>query len=235
LIPGITVAGVKGLEVLWQPFVVGVTPAATLETLVSASACVDSLDDVSESTMWPRENVAIAHAVDERRREFATVRWCARRALSRLGLPPAELLPDAEGVPRWPAGVVGSMTHCPGYRAAIVARSERLAGLGLDAEVHAALPGVADELVLCGDERAQVRELADAHPQIHWDRIVFCAKEAVFKALYPSTRQWLDFDDISMTVEPDGTFQARDAHGHDLTGYWLVDRGLVVTVTAVAS
>ena len=146
-------AGVKGLALHSRAIVVGLTPAAALEALISASACVDSVDDVAESTMFPEEAAAIAHAVTERRREFATVRSCARRALCRLGIPPVAILPDADGVPQWPAGVVGSMTHCAGYRAAVVARSDRLGGIGIDAEVHAALPGSADELVLLGQER----------------------------------------------------------------------------------
>lgn len=75
----------------------------------------------------------------------------------------------------------------------------------------------------------------EAHPDIHWDCVVFCAKEAVFKACYPSTRRWLDFTDIAVSVHPAGTFDARAGGDHDLAGHWLVDRGLVVAATAVAA
>ena len=112
--------------------------------------------------MFPVEAATVAGAVVERRREFGTVRWCARRALRRLGVPTVPILPDADRVPRWPAGVVGSMTHCEGYRAAAVARSDELGGIGIDAEPHGPVSAEALELLLRDEERAALRTLADA-------------------------------------------------------------------------
>ena len=48
--------------------------------------------------------------------------------------------PGAKREPLWPAGVVGSITHCDGYRAAAVARATDLATVGIDAEPHEPLP-----------------------------------------------------------------------------------------------
>jgi 4'-phosphopantetheinyl transferase EntD len=219
---------------------VGMNPAAMIETLVPASACAQLFDDVSESTMFPAEAAVVAHAIPERRREFATVRYCARQALRRIGLPAVSIVPDADGAPQWPAGVVGSMTHCARYRAAVVAPSDRLRGIGIDAEPHAALPYPACELVLRGEERTRLRTLVEADPDLHWDCILFCAKEAVFKACFPSTRRWLDFADISVTLRAGGTFQARllvsePGIASVLGGRWVVDRGLVVAATSVTS
>jgi 4'-phosphopantetheinyl transferase EntD len=217
--------------------------AAMVETLVPSSACAQLLDDVPESTMLPAEAAVIAHAVAARRLEFATVRYCARQALRRIGIPPVPILPDADGAPRWPAGVVGSMTHCPRYRAAVVARSDRLRGIGIDAEPHAALPHPARDLILRGDERARLHALGESHRDLHWDRVVFCAKEAVYKACFPSTRRWLDFADISVTVHAEGTFQARLLHAEPriasadpdcLSGRWVVDGGLVLAAASVS-
>ncbi|MFF1717797.1 hypothetical protein [Streptomyces sviceus] len=42
--------------------------------------------------------------------------------------------------PAWPDGVVGSMTHCDGYRAAAVAHAGEVLGVGIDAEHHLPLP-----------------------------------------------------------------------------------------------
>lgn len=215
-----------------------------IETLVPTSACAHLFDDVAESTMLPAEAAVIAHAVPERRREFATVRYCARQALHRIGLPPQPILPDADGAPHWPDGVVGSMTHCAGYRAAVVARSDRLRGIGIDAETHAALPQPTRDLVLRSEERTRLRTLVETHPDLHGDCILFCAKEAVYKACFPSTRRWLDFADISVTVHAQGTFQARllvsepripTADRDGFAGRWVVDRGIVVAATSVSS
>ena len=124
--------------------------------------------DAPQSTMFSVEAAAVAGAVQARRREFGTVRYCARRAMRQLGVPAIPILPDADRAPRWPAGVVGSMTHCAGYRAAMLARSGVLCGVGIDAEPHAALPPATLDLVLRDEERAQLIGLADAHRGLHW-------------------------------------------------------------------
>jgi enterobactin synthetase component D / holo-[acyl-carrier protein] synthase len=214
-----------------------------IETLVPASACAEMFSDAPESTMFSIEGAAVANAVAERRREFGTVRYCARKALLEIGVPAVPVLPDVEGAPRWPVGVVGSMTHCAGYRAVVVARSPELCGVGIDAEPHAAVPSAALDLILRDEERARLLALADARPDLHWDRISFCAKEAVYKAWFPLTRRWLNFADVSTTVHLDGTFWARlrirgpRFAGVDLDGFsgrWVVGRSLVVAGTSVS-
>jgi 4'-phosphopantetheinyl transferase EntD len=214
-----------------------------IETLVpAAAACAEMFSDAPESTMYAVEAAAVEGAVAERRREFGTVRYCARKALLQIGGLAVPLLPDADGAPRWPAGVVGSMTHCAGYRAAVVARSRELRGVGVDAEPHAAAPDAILDLILRDEERARLPALADARPDLHWERILFCAKEAVYKAWFPLTRRWLDFEDVSVTAHLDGTFRARmrvreprvagvDPGG--FSGRWAVGRGLVVAAASV--
>jgi 4'-phosphopantetheinyl transferase EntD len=213
-----------------------------IETLIPASASAEMFSDAPESAMFSAEAAAVADAVAERRREFGTVRYCARKALRQLGVPAGPILPDVDRAPRWPAGVVGSMTHCAGYRAAVVARAGDLRGVGIDAEPHAPLPSAALDLVLRDDERVRLSELAETEPGHHWDRVLFCAKEAVYKAWFPLTRRWLDFPDVSVTVSPDGTFLARlevrgpRVAGVPLKGFagrWTVGNGLVVAATSV--
>jgi 4'-phosphopantetheinyl transferase EntD len=206
-----------------------------IATLVSGSASAELFRDVPESTMFFDEAAAVAGAGAERRREFGTVRWCARKALRQLGVPAVPILPDGDRAPRWPVGVVGSMTHCAGYRAAVVARSGELSGVGIDAEPHAALPTDVLDFVLRDEERARLLALAEADPVLHWDRIVFCAKEAVYKAWFPLTGRWLDFEDVSVDVRLDGTFEAH-LHGagpDDLDGRWKVDRGLILAAASL--
>lgn len=201
-----------------------------IATLVPASASAEMFSDAPESTMFSDEAAAVAGAGAERRREFGTVRDCARKALRQLGVPAVPILPDGDRAPRWPLGVVGSMTHCAGYRAAVVARSGELRGVGIDAEPHAALPPEMLDFVLRHEELSSLRALTDANPALHWDRIAFSAKEAVYKAWFPLTRRWLEFDDVSTTVHLDGTFQARirGANLDDLNGRWKVGRGLIL-------
>ncbi|NDZ87966.1 4'-phosphopantetheinyl transferase, partial [Streptomyces sp. SID10115] len=73
---------------------------------------VETHEDPADAVLFPAEEAVVANAVDKRRKEFTTVRHCARTALARIGVPAAPILPGHRGAPGWPDGVVGSMTHC---------------------------------------------------------------------------------------------------------------------------
>ncbi|MFE0464376.1 4'-phosphopantetheinyl transferase [Kitasatospora sp. NPDC058965] len=208
--------------------------------LPGSVAWAESFGDVGSADLHPAEQELAATMVPVRRREFRTGRDCARRALGRLGLPPGPVLAGPRGEPRWPAGVVGSLTHCPGYRAAVVARRSDLPVLGIDAEPHRPLPPGVWSAVSLPQERARHGALRQLHPGIHWDRALFSAKEAVFKAWYPLTGRPLEFEEADVTLSPDGTWRARLrllADGtplHGFAGRWLVAEGLLLTATAEA-
>jgi 4'-phosphopantetheinyl transferase EntD len=192
--------------------------------------------DPPDAVLFPAEAAVIARAVEKRRREFTTVRHCARAALAELGCPPAPILPGVRGAPVWPAGVVGAMTHCAGYRAAAVAPATVLAGLGIDAEEHEPLPPGVLGLVASEAERAQLAALAAAEPGVCWDRLLFSAKEAVYKVWSPLTGEWLDFLEASLSFDPAGGFVAellKPGPFTALTGRWLVDDGVVLTAIAL--
>lgn len=89
------------------------------EILPAEVTSAEAFDDAADAYLFPEEQAVIVNAVEARRREFGTVRRCAREALAVLGYPPAPLLPGQERAPQWPAGIVGSMTHCTDYRAAV--------------------------------------------------------------------------------------------------------------------
>ena len=215
-----------------------------IETVLPAEAATaEAFDDPPGAALFPEEEAVIAKAVEKRRREFTTTRACARAALARLGLPPVPIVPGPRGAPRWPAGVVGSMTHCAGYRACAVARDQDLLTIGLDAEPHDQLPHGVLGAVSLAEEREHLAHLAATVPGTHWDRLLFSAKESVYKAWFPLTERWLGFADASVTIDPDrGTFTARllidgpELEGGPLTGFngrWLVEAGLIITAIAV--
>jgi len=171
-----------------------------------------------ETGLFPEEREHIAQAVAKRRLEFAAVRRCARRALQELGYPPVPILPGEQREPQWPEGVVGSMTHCAGYCAAAVARTGDVSALGIDAEVHAPLPEGVLDLVSLESERARLAELTERTPgSVHWDRILFSAKESVYKAWFPLTRRWLGFEEADIVLRLDGSFEATLLNGQNGT------------------
>ncbi|KAA0100893.1 4'-phosphopantetheinyl transferase [Mycolicibacterium sp. P1-18] len=196
--------------------------------------------DPTDLAPLPEEEPLIARSVAKRRNEFVTVRYCARQALGDLGLPPVPILKGDKGEPCWPDGVVGSLTHCEGFRGAVVGRVTDVRSVGIDAEPHAVLPkGVLDAISLPA-ERSQLATLPGG---AHWDRILFCAKEATYKTWFPLTHRWLGFEDAHITFTVDGSGSAggfesrilidpRAESGPPLTtlsGRWSVDGGLVLT------
>lgn len=202
--------------------------------------CAEAFTDPPDVMLFPEEEAVIARAMDKRRREFMTARDCAHRALAALGVVPTPILRGERGAPQWPPGTVGSITHCTGYRAAVVGCAHDVLTIGLDAEPDQRLPdGVLDAVSLPG-ERSQIRALAATAPGISWDRLLFSAKESVYKAWFPLARRWLGFEDAEITVNPaQGSFKARilvaapTISGFplaDFTGHWLVSNGLILTV-----
>ncbi|MFE7761469.1 4'-phosphopantetheinyl transferase [Streptomyces sp. NPDC057438] len=204
-------------------------------------AAVDGIE------LYPEEEAVVARAVAKRRREFTVVRACARRAMEKLGVTPRALVPGQRGAPVWPDGLTGSMTHCEGYAAAAVVRDGDLASLGIDAEPHGPLPeGVLAAIALPAEE-ARLDRLSAGDPTVHWDRLLFSAKESVYKAWFPLTGRWLDFSeaDIEVCAEPggrSGTLRAQllvpgpvvDGRRIDaFDGRWTVRRGLVATAVSV--
>jgi 4'-phosphopantetheinyl transferase EntD len=136
--------------------------------------------------------------------------------------------------------VVGSMTHCDGYRAAAVARAGSVGGVGVDAEPHAALPEGVFDTIARPDELEMLEKLGALWPQVHWDRLMFSAKESVYKAWFPVARRWLGFEEASVEFAADskttattGGFSVRihqsGAPVTGMTGRWIVESGLVLT------
>jgi 4'-phosphopantetheinyl transferase EntD len=112
--------------------------------------------------------------------------------------------------------------------------------VGIDAESHDALPRGVLEQVCVEKERSW---LVEAPSGIHWDRLMFSAKESVYKAWFPLTGRWLGFEDAMVTFKPaEGTFYARllvglpTVAGRSVTGFagrFLVRDGLVLTATTL--
>lgn len=206
-------------------------------TVVVATRC--ELD----GQLFPEEKWIVSSAVEDRRREFVTARACAREALARLGLPKQAIPAGPHGDPQWPAGIVGGITHCDGYRAAAVARTKDFATMGIDVEPDKPLvDGVLDAIAV-PDELRWVQERIRDTPSVSWDRLLFSIKEVVYKAWFPLTKRSLGFDDATVVVDPvRQVFSARlhvagfmlgGTERSSLSGRWLAGDGLIVTAIAL--
>ncbi|MET0557096.1 MAG: 4'-phosphopantetheinyl transferase superfamily protein [Solirubrobacterales bacterium] len=213
--------------------------------LPEAVAVAEAREDSAAAALFPSEAALVQRAVEKRRREFATGRECARRALAGLGVEAGPIDRGEKGEPLWPAGVVGAITHCDGYRAAAVARRGELASLGIDAERHEPLPSELFDDIAVPAEREPLAALAASEPSVCWDRILFSAKESVYKAWFPLARRWLGFEDAALELDPQRrSFTARllvpgpmldGAELRQLSGRWLLGDGLVLTSVTVSA
>src|SRR5688500_8001294 len=122
--------------------------------------------------LFPEEEAALGRVGPARRWSFTAGRTAARHALAQLGVRAAPILPGARGEPRWPAGVIGSITHCRGYAAAVAAPAGRVPSVGIDAEPNDALPPIVLRRIALDAEREWLRTMAGGGA-VHLDRLLF--------------------------------------------------------------
>jgi 4'-phosphopantetheinyl transferase EntD len=162
----------------------GVFPA----DVAVASARIDDLADA----LFPEEEALLQKAVAKRRREFAQGRTLARRALAALGFEARPLLVGAAREPLWPPGIVGSITHDRELCVAVAARSDAYAGIGVDVEPDEPLAPAVAARIWSPDE-ARVAERRGVVPPESAAKLVFAAKEAVYKCQFALTRSYVGF------------------------------------------
>ncbi|MBF0695871.1 4'-phosphopantetheinyl transferase family protein [Actinomyces bowdenii] len=167
----------------------------------------ESRDDLDEQ-LFPVEQDYIRRAVPKRFQEFQTVRALARRGLAELGRVRPPMVPGERGEPIWPQGIIGSITHCDGYRAVMVSTSCQLRSIGIDAEPNCPLSTGVFHRISSPEERDEIRLLAEAIPQVCGDRLLFSAKESIYKMWFPVARNMLWFDQACVRLLPDGSFDA---------------------------
>jgi 4'-phosphopantetheinyl transferase EntD len=190
--------------------------------------------DAPTPALFPDEEQFVAKAVPKRRREFALGRHCARRALAELGVAPVALLAGDAREPRWPLGVVGSITHDRALCVAVAARSDAYAALGIDVEPDEPLASAVAARIWSPEEASAARA-SGAAPFESAAKLVFSAKEAVYKCQFPLTRTYVGFSGVTVTLR-DGAFEATltanvgpFSAGHAFSGAFRRSAGEIVT------
>lgn len=147
-----------------------------------------------EQALLDEEAASIASPVVAVRRASGAARIVARALLAQLGYPRVPLPREASGAPIWPAGITGSLAHDDEVAVAAVGTHRDLHAVGIDVEPAVALPP--DMLALIATPQEQ-RRIADDPLR---GKLLFAAKEAVYKALYPLDRVFLEFRDIEVDL-----------------------------------
>lgn len=118
-----------------------------LERIATSDLVIKAINRFEYHPLFPEEIHSLDNVVDRRRIEFATGRYCAKKAISLLGVTPIAIVIGDGREPVWPSGIVGSITHCSGYCAAVVAKSSQVLSSGIDAEENLPLPEGVWELI----------------------------------------------------------------------------------------
>ena len=171
-----------------------------LQWIAPSDVVVQTIDKFDDYPLLPEEKLCLGKVTDRRRIEFATGRECAKNALRSLGLTPTAILIGNGREPIWPKDIIGSITHCAGYCAAVATKSPWILSIGIDAEENLPLPEGVLDLIAIDQEQAVISNMNQT--SIHFDRLLFSAKEAVFKAWYTLTREWLEFSDCCIDWDP---------------------------------
>jgi 4'-phosphopantetheinyl transferase EntD len=177
--------------------------------------------------LWEGESAAVARAIPKRRTEFAAGRSAARAAMAEIGLAARAIPQGNDRAPLWPAGLVGSIAHCDACCIAAVAMQEHYAALGVDVEPATPLASDLFEVICTPAERAWLDDQPDPGLMA---KVIFSAKEAVYKAQYPLTGKMIGFDAVTLDFDND---RFRVIAGPDLTnikGEILIQEGLILTV-----
>ncbi|WP_439587272.1 4'-phosphopantetheinyl transferase family protein [Hydrogenophaga sp.] len=213
---------------------------AELQSRLGASgvAVVCTGVDGDPAGLWPEEQIAVAHAIPRRQREFAAGRHAARTAMRRLDRPARAIPSHPDRSPCWPEDLIGSISHTTDVCIAVVGTRDRWTSIGIDIESK---PGVDEfmwDIICTPDERQQIRAQRPSTRALLATR-VFVAKEAFYKWHYPQRRTLLEFQDVSVQWIPGGAdFRVllHGAAGHDrladCTGHVFSFNGGVVAYCA---
>ena len=173
---------------------------AAARSLFDADVAVAVTDTgAAHAPPFPAEAAHVARATPARQAEFAAGRAAVRTAMAALGLPPRPVVNGTDRAPVWPAGVTGSLSHCRSLCIAALVRSEAAASLGIDIEEDSPLDPALIDIVCTPEERAMI-----AGPQAGaLAKLIFCAKEAAYKAQYPLTGLLFDFQTLEIAFDRD--------------------------------
>jgi 4'-phosphopantetheinyl transferase EntD len=185
--------------------------------------------------LMPAELSCCSRFAPRRLHDFTVGRYAASEALAQLGLERESLPIGDNREPAWPAGVVGSIAHTDGLAGAVAARRSDICGLGLDLEHVSPIADIAKHI-----STSRERDFLSDHPSLpdYWN-ILFSAKEAIYKCLWPLLRRFISFQDVSLLVDYRHCRYAIASHNDlgpvadRLQGYWAISDRMIVAVAVL--
>jgi 4'-phosphopantetheinyl transferase EntD len=153
----------------------------------------------ADDKLTPEEALIAREFRAARRATFSTGRSLARNAMAEIGVPAASVLRAPDGGPVWPPGCLGSISHSRDWVAAVAAQNQAYRGLGVDIEQRSRVREHLFRRILTARELHALNKLAEAErpERATW---IFSAKEAVYKAVYPTLRRYIGFAAVEVQM-----------------------------------
>ena len=163
----------------------------------------EHLSNSTDFLLHPEEEkISASFGSSKRRAEFSLGRYCARRALSKFELESVPILRNTESrEPYWPKSVRGSITHSEGFAAAAVGLAKDVSGIGIDLESLSRVVDFNIRKHVCVEKEREFIESLTAEQAKRYLRIIFSAKESIFKCFFPISQTYLSFQDAAIIID----------------------------------
>jgi len=175
--------------------------------------CFMSTDFPDDFNLLGTERDQLAAMTAGRQREFIHGRSCARLALAGLGHADCAIPSGPQRAPVWPDGIVGSISHCGDAAVAAVAHRNDVGGIGLDLEAREELDRNLLPMICLPHELAVIET---SEFGLLLAKLVFSAKESVFKCIWPRVQRFVDFLEVGVELDLDASRFVARPHSADL-------------------
>ena len=167
------------------------------------SFCLLPIHSTSNQKLHPAEENYFSQLSSVSRKEhYRSGRICAGEVLSKLGTIGQPVLRDPQTrEPLWPEGISGAITHSGNWAAAAAGKTSDVSGIGIDLEdLERQVDSRISRHVCIPEEQKWLQECGEDFLEQNL-KIIFSAKESIFKAFFPYTRTYLHFHDARILME----------------------------------
>ena len=167
------------------------------------SFCLLPIHSTSNQKLHPAEENYFSQLSSVSRKEhYRSGRICAGEVLSKLGARGQPVLRDPQTrEPLWPEGISGAITHSGNWAAAAAGKTSEVSGIGIDLEdLERQVDSRISRHVCIPEEQKWLQECGEDFLEQNL-KVIFSAKESIFKAFFPYTRTYLHFHDARILME----------------------------------
>lgn len=198
--------------------------------------CCKSASELNTDVLLAEEASATTNFSEKRLAEFKLGRACARELLTSLGYADFPVRVGESRQPLWPDGLIGSISHTREFALCAIAPQQQITGLGIDIEVIEQEAFDLLAMVTSSEELERIRaKVTGCH---YLAKLLFSAKESVFKCQFTFTGEWLEFKDVSLNLDFVRRLFTTSIKDHDslfnISGTWDVTDRHIVTAAWIS-